>query len=225
MTKSTIGKWTLGIAGTILLGALGSGLWDVALKSIFTSIGRGVLTGISFGYGSIRDSCYLEIAKGHTDRASLWLVTFSLFPMLLALGYYIGRSLTRSRAPIETEEAKERMRVDPVFREKRLGELGAELETLKRKLVVSQTIFLLFVVFQLSLFMFRSITLSYISSAITHYEQSYTICLPFLSETDRFAIRSQYAQIHTKEDYVKVLRLLHDAAGSHNVSLPKFTPW
>lgn len=74
MTTSKFGKWTLGILATILLGALGSGLWDVLLKGAFGAVGRGILTVITFGYTNLRDSSYLEIAQGRTDRASLWSV-------------------------------------------------------------------------------------------------------------------------------------------------------
>ena len=224
MTKSTAGKWALGIAGTILLGALGSGLWDIALKSAFTSAGRGILTALTFGYGSVRDGFYVEIAQGHTDRASLWLVAYSTIPMFWGFAFFIAW-MRRGGEQKETAEEATRMRSDASYREKRLGELKAELKVLERRLALLQRAALLLGIFMLSLLVFRAIKLTYISSAITHYEQAFTICLPYLSEPERSSIRSQYAQIKTKEDYVRVLQRLQDVATGHAVTLPTFNPW
>jgi hypothetical protein len=224
MTKSTKGKWILGIIGTILLGAVGSGLWDVALKYAFSAIGRGILTGLSLGYGAIRDSCYLEIAKGQTDRASLWLVSFTLIPLFVGLGFFMG--YTRSRRKPKTEVADaQKIQSDPSYARQRLTELEGELSTLKRSARMWENVLVLNVIFLLSACVFRLITLSYISSAVTNYEQSYTICLPFLSNAEGSSIRSEYAQIHNKEDYVHVLQKLGAVSASHNISLPPFKPW
>jgi hypothetical protein len=223
MIKSTKGKWILGIIGTILLGAVGSGLWDVALKYVFSEIGRGILTGLSLGFGAIRDSCYLEIAKGQTDRASLWLVSFTLMPLFVGLGFLVG--YTRSRPKPKTELADaQKLQFDVSYAKQRLAELEGELSTFKRKAGMWENFVVLNVIFFLSICTFRFITLSYISSAVTNYEQSYTICLPFLSDAEGSSIRSEYAQIHNKEDYVHVLQKLEAVAASHNISLPSFKP-
>jgi|ERR1019366_5445186 hypothetical protein len=223
MTKSTISKWILGIAGTVLLGAFGSGLWDVALKSVFSAAGRGILTGLSLGYGTIRDSCYLEIAKGNTDRASLWLVTFTTMPLFVGVGVYMGyRAHGKPRTGLVDAD---KMQSDLAYAKQRLTELEGELNTLRRKARVWENFAVLIGIFLLVICIFRVNTLLYISSAVTNYEQSYTICLPFLADSERFAIRSEYAQIHHKDDYVRVLQKLQAVATAHNISLPQFKPW
>src|SRR4051794_11362648 len=76
---STRVKWIVGIIGTIVLGALGSGLWDLCLRDFFVWSGHGILTLITLGIGSVRDSNYIEIAKGRTDRVGIYLVSIGLF--------------------------------------------------------------------------------------------------------------------------------------------------
>jgi len=204
----------LWILGTIILGALGSGLWDVALKAWFVTIGRAILTGITFGYSSLRDGYYIEVAKGHTDRASLWLVFFSTLPFFGALGFYVGGLTGRKHARQKISEEASSLAV----LQQRIGRLDRELKWLERATV-------LFGVFFLSVLVFRSFTLGYISSAVTHFEQSYTICLPFLTEPERANIRSRFALIRSRSEYVGVLERLKSVATKNGVSLPKFTAW
>src|SRR5258707_13104413 len=83
---SKLVKWTLWILGMIVLGALGSGFWDLLLRNMFVGIGHRILTLITLGIGSVRDSFYVEIAKGRTDRVGIYLVSFGA----IFLGFLTG---------------------------------------------------------------------------------------------------------------------------------------
>src|SRR5712692_8680373 len=98
MRKST--KIVLGIVGTILLGALGSGFWDLCLRDLFTWIGHGILSAITLGITSVRDSFYVEIAKGRTDRVGIYLVTFAFIFFGVLVGVFMrgGRFAQKVRA-------------------------------------------------------------------------------------------------------------------------------
>jgi hypothetical protein len=217
MSKTTLGKWTLGIVGTVVLGALGSGLWDVALKNVFTALGRAMLTGISFVYVHLNDTIYLEIAKGHTDRVSLWLV--SCFALLfgsltgLATGYL---SIRYANATHVQNAHGEPCKLKPLQR---------FLICLSDKRKVLNGVVLLSTLFLVSIFLVQSCMLFYVSNAITQYEQEYAICLPFLNDHDRAFNRSQFAQIRTREDYERVLQILQQVAATNNIALPKFNIW
>src|ERR1017187_6561405 len=66
--------WVSAIAGTILLGALGSGLWEKAIKPL-SAWGGQLLLRASLGlFKWSRDSMYVEIARGRRDRSTLLLV-------------------------------------------------------------------------------------------------------------------------------------------------------
>src|SRR6266536_2883145 len=193
MRKST--KIVLGILGTIVLGALGSGFWDLCLRNLLTWIGHGILSAITLGITSVRDSFYVEIAKGRTDRIGIYLLTFAF----IFFGALIGVFMRGGR-----------------FAQRLHGEMTpADYRFLR--VTVGFSFLLLY-----SILLFRSISVSYTTSAIDHFEQAYAICLPFMSSFERDEIRSDFARIKTKGDYVSVLARLDRKAHEHKIDLPGF---
>lgn len=67
----TTWRWILAILGTIVLGALGSGLWEVLVKPGLAWAGGAVLTISTLGLDSLRDQIYADVAIGSYERASL----------------------------------------------------------------------------------------------------------------------------------------------------------
>src|SRR3984893_5979771 len=78
-TKRQAVKWALGITGTILLGALGSGVWQSVLGPGIHASTRWALDLASLGLKSFKDSIYLQVAADDQARIAartLFLVTF-----------------------------------------------------------------------------------------------------------------------------------------------------
>jgi hypothetical protein len=67
----TIKRWFLAIPGALLVGALGSGLWEIGIKPAGTWIGRATLDVVTLGSSQLKDAVYLEAAKGNHEKASL----------------------------------------------------------------------------------------------------------------------------------------------------------
>ena len=196
MRKSS--KILLGIVGSIILGALGSGLWELCLRDFCIWIGHGILSATTLGITSVRDSFYVEIAKGRTDRVGIYLVYFGFIFFGALFGLYaattkFGRKL-RSNMSAEVD---------------RIGTLFSGF----------------FLVFLYAFLTVRLISISYTTNAIDHYEQVYAISLPFLSAPERDQVRSDFARMKTKADYVSVLSKLQSKARDHKVDLPKFSVW
>ena len=63
-------KVTLGIVGTIVLGALDSGLWELAFKPAGQWLGNGILTAATLGSSVLKDQIYIEAAKGYQDESA-----------------------------------------------------------------------------------------------------------------------------------------------------------
>jgi hypothetical protein len=59
------------VLGTIFLGALGSGLWELALRDIFTGLGNLTLRFISTIWGGYVDLLHKKVGKLSTDILSL----------------------------------------------------------------------------------------------------------------------------------------------------------
>jgi hypothetical protein len=195
---STRAKIVLGICGSILLGALGSGFWDLFLRDAFIWVGHGLLTIITLGIGSVRDGFYAEISKGRTDRVGIYLVTFS-FVFLGALWGLFMSSL------------------------KPYSFVRAQMTSKQERLVnwcATASILML-----TCLFFFRSLAIGYESSAIDHFEQSFAICLPLMSGKERDEIRSEFSRIQKRDHYVSVLNKLRDKAQQNGMTLPRFNIW
>src|SRR2546425_13379036 len=70
-SKQTIAKWVVGTFVTILLGAIGSGVWQHLLGPGFQWGSRTLLNIASLGFQSYRDSVYQEIAKDNLESANI----------------------------------------------------------------------------------------------------------------------------------------------------------
>lgn len=82
----------------ILVGALGSGFWEVALSSFFTWLRDQILTITTLGIQTFKDSTYKEIALGFSENASHRLLFFSscVLSGLLIVAYASLISKSRS---------------------------------------------------------------------------------------------------------------------------------
>src|SRR3989442_14883559 len=99
-------KWTLGIIGTILLGALGSGLWSVVFAPLGSTILKWLLSIVTLGIASARDALYVSAALGYRERPSLILllgagVAFAMVPpfIFIWLTEFLPRLYSKLREP------------------------------------------------------------------------------------------------------------------------------
>lgn len=214
---STKWKWIFGVIGTVFLGAIGSGLWELFLKEILLTLGRWILTGLTFGFSSIRDNLYKEIAQGHNDRVDLLLILVVFYIVSGFCGFYFGR--TQSKYDMFRLEALKED--DPAKHDK----IAKRLTVNPYTVISVERWFSFIMIFFVSLMMFRFLSLSYIDRAITHYEQSLSICLPYLSKEERDLIRSRYSLIKNKNEYIAVIDTLTATAKNHKVEVPPFTAW
>lgn len=87
----------------------------------------------------------MEIAQGRTDRATLWLVSFTIFPATGVVAYILGKRAGRRAA-----------RRNP----------NRTIEVVERAEDTFERILILLCIFFASILVFRYATLSYVSSAI-----------------------------------------------------------
>ncbi len=215
-------KWVIGILGTILLGALGSGLWDLILRDFFAWIGRFVLTGLTLGFTSIREGFYAEIAQGRNDRVILNLLGGTVLLLSGALGFCLGFRHGAADAEREMHDLEGLRISDPSAFEKDAERLIPKWDRQTRK---SQWIEIMLLIFTVSIIGFRALVLTYECNAVNHFEQVYAICLPFLGQPERDRLRFDFARIKTKTDYLSVMNQLQAVAGAQSIRLPDFPVW
>ncbi|QLH51081.1 MAG: hypothetical protein HWD57_15730 [Candidatus Accumulibacter cognatus] len=83
----------LGILGTLILGALGSGLWEL-IKPGFSFLGSAALAVISLGLDSVVSDIYTRV--GRADIASTWIKGTTL--MIFGTVFYAAAGMMMAKA-------------------------------------------------------------------------------------------------------------------------------
>lgn len=199
-------KVLLGSLGAILLGAVGSGVWDLALRRIVLASLSGLYSLGTLGVDSFRDRIYLEAARGFREMPSLLLLavlagTFLGIPSG-ALGFKLGRRVPR-RADYATDDAFRQACDTYRHRWRRLAPL----------LGFVLIAFTSFVLLELA-------RLVQTNGVVAHFQQCMTILAPQIDGRDTQILRARFAAMRTKRDYVALLRDVELQAQNHGIALP-----
>ena len=179
---------------------------------------------VTLGMSTARDALYKDMAARPTYKPAVFLVVLVSFAFALFLATTIGYySRIYLKAPKYVEiahyESKIRdMSVEELQKEKeRLGIHQHELENKIGLLLFTMS--LLGFVFTTSV----SIRYKYLSTAIGYFDQMMAICAPYLSSEEERALRSAFAQMTCRNDYVMIINELKDRACKHRADkLPEF---
>ncbi len=188
-------KICVGILATILLGALGSGVWDMALKPLIYMMQDMVLTIGTLGVKSLIDSVYIEVGVGNTARSSNHLLSFLVAPMLI-IGflnlYYVAImwKMTNNRT---SEISRRVMVISNINKTIQRFRSGISDNFLLANCLVLQ-LCIIILVFSIS----KTV---YASDAHAYLIQISEIASPFLSAEEKMLVRSRIYQIHSREDF------------------------
>lgn len=177
---------------TLILGALGSGLWEIAVKPIFSLLMTLALNVVTLGLESLRNDMYADVARGFHEAPSLMLLGITITG---SVGFLAGYLFGGWYFP------------------KTKGGNGSGL-------LFSLKLIILFGVILIFFILFRS---TYINRAITHYEQMTAIVAPYITEHEKIDIKSKFAQIKTKDDYVRIINRLTQVAQENKLYVPTFS--
>lgn len=217
MTEYLAEHWILSIVVTILLGAIGSGLWDAALKPISLKLGSKLYTVVTFGARRSRDKIYKGAAMGHHELPSLYILLTIIVVGISALTATQMRLYAQLYAPeILTVQLVAEC---PKENEAKLKECVREQA--KEKLAPAVQILSLIAIFMTVVISYRFIAINRMNLVTTYYEQCVRAVRPFLDETTFKALEQQYALMTTKENYDEIIGQLATVANSNNSSLPE----
>lgn len=213
-------KATLGIVGTILLGALGSGLWELALRPAGQWLGNGVLTAASLGSSALKDQVYIDAAKGyHEESANSSFVELTPLTLFFCTAAYLWvNSRIRGHAPEKQFDADGKPQAEVDAREKQIRVWKTEGHFL-------MNVLLLFGLLTFGDYAVQSLRDRAADDAYTFFAQSMIICKPYMHDDQAQTIESRFASIRGRADYINVTDDLRQIAASNHLRLPDFTPW
>lgn len=225
-TKKQVLKGIGWLLGTIFVGALGSGVWQSLLGPALHVSTRWLLDVASLGLRSYKDGVYQQIAvdnQPRVDVATLYMVTFlygSLTIVAFSYAFAQLQSFFQRTERMSGNTPEPAMTTPESFRQ----ELEAVVKSLRRTRLVGYACMLLFAVFLVnqSVNMAR---LSYVNSADAHYHHVLRIASPYLEAHEQAQVESDFAQVSSRDDYVRLLSRLESECKAHGRTFPKFDPW
>jgi hypothetical protein len=191
---------------SVVLGALGSGLWEWLVKPSLLWVSHFGLNIATLGISSFKDSIYEEVALGFHEAPSLrlYLAICSFLPCFL-LGVLSGvvaarRSMRRS--------------------------LEAKSETMFWKVMtrMARPTFIV-MIFLIVFSMVQANQSVYVNRAITHFHVLIEISRPYISDEQYRRYKSQFAQVSSKAEYEQVVKGLTDICRSNNLRTPELSIW
>ena len=203
-------RGALWVLATVILGALGSGLWDIGIRPGGQWCWHALLTTVTLGSKVLKDQVYLEAAKGdHEGAARLsvtvlgWLFGAGSGIVLASMTYILGERKARESGTSRSISF--------------LARLGGHRATVWSVI--------LFTIFLTVLFNIQSVKISASNQAYTYFQQSLTICQPYLSEHQAQMFKSRFAALQSRDEYIAIMNDLKQVAASNHLNLPNFNPW
>lgn len=196
--KKSIIAWFLVM---IFIGAIGSGLWESLLRPILLIIGRLMFNLLTFGIDVLKNSLYIEIAAGFHEQIAL--MEFSMLG-----GIVIGLLIIFTCLTIYSYD---NINIKNII-------LLTESRMLRYLQCYIYVMMILTIGGRVSIEIYKNM-------AITHFEQCCIICSPYITDNDLKIIKSSFARIKNRDDYINVIGRFKGIADTNNIELPDFKPW
>jgi hypothetical protein len=218
---SAIARWIGGLLGAILIGAIGSGFWEVALRDPVLWLGKKLLEFVALIWGGYVDNLYSHLGSNYSDALSLLPFMLSVAAMVMFLSI-VPLSLRR-----EFRWAKKRwdIKAGRAPAEKRdLATIVAELDLASRRADKLFAILWAICPLGLAFTLFLTTQTLYVRGAANWIERSIEIEAPYLSPRDVLLMRSQFRSISDGKGFFALWDRIHAVARANSLQLPAFDP-
>jgi hypothetical protein len=206
--KSLLKKF-ISLLGLLLIGAIGSGLWDIFLKDLLYNIGNIFVDGVSFFYSDYINSLYENIGK----NASV----FDILPGVVIITLFIGLSffflifmmfIYRKAIKGDDDINKSNKATKPS---------SYSLKSRKILIIIAILISLYNSITYTNLLIKEMTTLR----ARNYIERTSEIIHPNITEEEYLKLRSSYRQIDNKEKFENTLNQIISYAEKDSIVLPE----
>ena len=220
--------WALWLLGAIVVKILASSLSDSLVMPALHTVSRWVLDIASLGLASYKNGVYKQIAADDQSVApyNAYLAGTLIFVTMIATAaiYTFHLSSVNRR---QAERASRAPSGAPPNPEPQIADDALNRRFLKTVRVLRFMAYFFAVYVGLSVAsQFISVTrVSYETSAQAHYHQVLRIVSPYLEPREQTQVESDFAQIGSREDYVRLLSRLESQCKAHDRTVPKFDPW
>jgi len=213
--------------GTIFLGAIGSGVWEIFARPGLSKFGRLVLSIVTLGSQTVQDSAYSTAALDPTPVAPLLMVfALSFFPLFLAISsgtmWLQVRSAEKMRAARKSHGGE-----GPAAHS---GEPPERFNTLEfRNSIWDSRKFALGMLLMMSIIFGGCVIGIFVLNQAVLIRRVFTanvaICAPYMSESEEERIWADFAAVATKAEYLPIDGKLRSIASQNGASLLGYSVW
>ncbi|WP_138920285.1 hypothetical protein [Acinetobacter sp. P8-3-8] len=201
----------LGILGTIILGGLGSGVWEILLKPILSFLSNGVINFLVDTSTSFSNEIYQSISMRSLDRFQA--KTYSLIVTFLGLITILICLLLFTKVKRKLDEERDGIN---------------EFEKDKNWPLRNHKNFYIFMTFYFFLgcipffiYTYDGIKTNFIAKKVIAFEYLLKVNGDVLTDIELKKIESEFAQIRNAEDYQKIMIDLKEIADQNNKHINK----
>jgi hypothetical protein len=194
-----------GLIAAVLLGAIGSGLWERVLSKCWDSAVRLFVSAMSAIWAGYSNGIYLEAAKGLHDYPSLAVYSwfFIMLPMLFAVTLLLMHPYRLQKTDVPSAVVSKT--VDSLWCSRRGFQMA-----------------ILMVCLLFALYWPDVIRTCYVDKVVTYSQQSLLIVAPFIDDHQAKELQSSFCSMKTADDFNRLRVRLQDIARRNHVELPHF---
>lgn len=180
----------LWVLGTIVLGALGSGLWDIAVKPAMVFMVNFLIDVILGAFGNKQDSIYKEIASLNREITGRFILSFGMGLLAGSISFILLRFF-------RIQGGNDRETTPP-----------------------SKYFVALFGIFVFVFLTFTVGKTSYVISKQDNYLQLKRIVLPYLSHEEGLKLDAEFSMISTSKAYDELMNTMKKVASANQITIP-----
>ena len=209
MEEKTILKKTKTLFGVVIIGAIGSGLWDLFFKSLIFDISNLFVKIATLIYSGYVD--YLYSSVGNNGEGILLIPALVIIFLIINLPLFVY------------------LRMEVFFRRKEFDNKNeikkSYFSVFVNKLILNKrrTYFFVFIITIPISVVYTDLLIKQIATlnARQSIERNIEIIRPNISEIEYLIIRSKYRQIDNKEKLIYTIETINKIASENKIKLPK----
>lgn len=207
--------WIVAVLIAIVLGALGSALWEWALRPLGSKFGNALFSIITLGAKRASDRIYAGASLGHRELPSLNILMIALV-MLTALllssqlTYYVN-----IRPSMDDQ-----VFLDACAKKGESEKKGCIREQYKKSIEPQVKIWSALSVFLSVFIFFKFHTVSRMNFIVTGFNHLLRIIRPYIDESKLHLIEQKFALMNNQEDYEELIDNMLTIAVENGVSVP-----
>ena len=206
--------WLASVLVAVWLGALGSGLWEVAVKPVLRKLSTILFALLSLGASRARDNVYRQAAMDHHELPSLYILltilTFlcgtmvavetEFYAAVAGVGISIPKTCQRQDGGVDRDCVRQHFtrRVSAIVP-------YVVLVTIVTSVILS----------------YRFLAINRTSLAITYFHQCRRACASLMTHAEMQEIEQRFALLENKAGYTALIAQFNEVATRNGIPLPK----